>query len=277
MSKILITGAGPTSFLGKAVLKEISKFPELDILAPSSKELNLLSEWDVLTYFYKNKINKIVHMAANCGGILKNINHPFDMAYDNLKMATNIFTAIQTYKIEHFIGLATTCAYPVNAPQPMKETDLFNGCEEKSNFFYAESKRMLINLTDSYKKQYGFKAVSLVPANLFGCHDHFSLNHSHCIPALIRKFYEAKLNNDTNVKLWGSGKASREFLFADDCAQAIVKCLINEIDEDLPINIGVGQDILIYDLANLISALIGYNGEILFTGEVSDEPVFVMV
>lgn len=270
MSKLLITGAGKNSFLGKAVLKEISKFSQFDVLAPSSSELNLMNHYATMKYFYENRINKIIHLAAHCGGILKNINEPFTMCFNNMQMMVNLFEAIKHNKIEYFIGLSTTCSYPKFGSIPLKEDEMWNGKSEESNSPYSESKRMLITMTEAYKKQYGFKAVSLVPANLFGPHDHFSLNNSHCIPALIRKFYEAKLNNDPSVNCWGSGKATREFLYSQDCAEAIIKCLVNEVDSDLPINIGVGQDISIYDLAHLISELIEFKGDIIFTGEVSD-------
>ncbi len=270
LSNVLITGAGPNSFLGKHVLKEVSKHQQYNVLAPSSNELNLLSEWNVLKYFYENKIDRIIHMAAKCGGILKNINTPFDMAYDNLKMAINLFTAIKTYKIQHLVSLGTTCSYPVYSPQPMKEDDLFNGPEESSNIYYAEAKRMLIRLTDSYKKQYGFKSCSLIPANLYGEYDHFSLNNSHVIPALIRKFDDAITNNLNEVKCWGSGNASREFLYGGDAAIGIYQALNMEINEELPINIGVGKDISIYDLAHLIGKIMNFKDDIVFTGEVSD-------
>lgn len=270
MSKTLITGCGPNSFLGKHVLQEISNHPQLDILTPSSKELDLMNPYTTAKYFYDNRINKVVHMAAFCGGILKNINEPFTMCFNNMKMMINIFDAIKTNKIEYFIGLGTTCSYPKFGSIPLKESEIWDGPSESSNSPYSESKRFLITMTQAYKKQYGFKAVSLVPANLFGSYDHFSLTNSHCIPALIRKFYEAKLNNEPNVKCWGSGLATREFLEAGDCAKAIVKCLVNEIDYDQPINIGVGQDISIFDLAHLIASLIDYKGEVIFTGEVSD-------
>lgn len=270
MSKTLITGCGPNSFLGKAVLKEISNYQQFDILAPSSLELDLMNNYATAKYFYENKINKIVHLAAHCGGILKNINEPFTMCFNNIKMMVNIFEAIKMNKIEYLISLGTTCSYPKFGAIPLKENEMWNGPSESSNTPYSESKRMLITMTQAYKKQYGFKALSLVPANLFGPFDHFSLRDSHVVPALIRKFYEAKLNNESNVKLWGSGSATREFLYVENCAQAIVKCLVNEVDSGLPINIGVGQDISIFDLANLIAFLIDYDGEILFTGEVSD-------
>jgi GDP-L-fucose synthase len=268
--KLLITGAGPSSFLGKHVLKEISTYSQYEVLAPSSSELNLLSEWNVLKYFYENKIDRIIHMAANCGGILKNINNPFDMAYDNLKMAINLFTTIKTYKIQHLVSLGTTCSYPIHSSQPMNEADLFNGPEESSNIYYAEAKRMLIRLTDSYKKQYGFKSVSLIPANLYGEYDHFSLNNSHVIPALIRKFDDAIINNSKEVKCWGSGSATREFLYGGDAAVGICRALDMEINEELPVNIGTGSDISIYNLAYLIAEIINFKGDIVFTGEVSD-------
>lgn len=268
--KLLITGAGPNSFLGKHVLNEIKNHSQYEVLAPSSKELNLLSEWNVLKYFYENRIDSIIHMAADCGGILKNINNPFDMAFNNLKMAVNLFNAIKNYKIKHLITLGTTCSYPIHSPQPMKETDLFNGPEESSNLYYAEAKRMLIRLTDSYKKQYGFKSISLIPANLYGQHDHFSLNNSHVIPALIRKFDDAITNNFSEVKCWGSGSASREFLHGRDAAVGIIKALTMEINEELPINLGTGQDISIYNLAHLIGKIMNFKGDIVFTGEVSD-------
>src|ERR1700748_640319 len=197
------------------------------------QELNLMDRGSVMDYFSKNKIKKIIHLGAYCGGILKNINEPFTMCFNNLQMMVNLFEAIKIYKIEYLISIGTTCSYPKFGSIPLKENEMWDGKSEESNMPYSDSKRMLITMTQAYKKQYGFKAVSLIPANLFGPYDHFSLRDSHVVPAMIRKFYEAKLNNESNVKLWGSGKATRELFFSEDCADAVVKCLVNEVNSDI--------------------------------------------
>jgi GDP-L-fucose synthase len=299
MKKILVTGA--SSFLGHHVMPLLSLFawnlepningigvlgrlksPRFEIFAPNSKELNLLNRNDVINYMMENKPDTILHMAALCGGIGANKKRPGEFILDNTKMAINIFDAISEvnlwssgieddYKQEvtHFYGLGSVCAYPKYCPVPFKEDDIWNGFPEETNAPYGIAKRHLLVMQDSYRRQFGLKGAHLIPVNLFGSHDHFDLENSHVIPALINKFVQAKNDKCSSVQIWGDGTPTREFLYAKDCAKAIVKSVISQLDYDKPINIGTGRDISIKDLANLIKDVVGFDGELEFTGEIS--------
>lgn len=264
---ILITGAGPNSFLGKHILNEVKRLnlePFDDYIAPSSKNLNLLSLESTLNFFKEYKIDKIIHLAANCGGILKNKNHPFDMIFDNTRMSINIFEAIKYFDIKYLYATASTCCYPRDVKTPTKEEYMWDGRSEPTNFYYAESKKLLISLFEAYKKQHGLHGAMFVPTNLFGPFDHFDLEDSHVIPALIRKFYEAALNNDNEVKCWGSGKVTRSFLYAKDCAEIILKAAMENFSYADPINLGMSHDISIKDLATVVAEIIDFKGKIVF-------------
>jgi nucleoside-diphosphate-sugar epimerase len=209
-------------------------------------------------------------MAAICGGIGANASSPADFTFLNTKMAINIFEMIRKYNIKYYYGLGSICSYPGDCPVPFKEDDMFNGFPEETNSGYGISKRMQYMLFKTHRKQYGLKGAFLVPVNLYGRHDHFDLKNSHVIPALINKFVHAVENNEESVSCWGTGEVSREFLFAEDCANAILKTLVNKIDYSEPINLGTGKDISIKELANLIAKLTNFKGNIVFSREMSD-------
>ena len=212
----------------------------------------------------------ILHLAASCGGIGLNKKIPADLGRDNLLMGINILEAARMYKIPKVYLVSTVCSYPLNSPVPFKENDLFNGMSEPTNRFYSDAKKMICTLHDAYRQQYGLKGAKLIPANLYGLHDHFDLESSHVIPALIRKFLEAKKENKPFVECWGTGTAEREFLNFEDASRALYLAIKNSLDSELPINVGTGKSILIKDLAVLIGELVGYTGEIVFNGAVSD-------
>lgn len=268
MKYTLITGSH--GFLGKAVLDEYKKYNDY-ILIPTSKELDLTNESSTMNYFDIFRPNKILHMAAYVGGIGRNLDNPFNMIYLNSKMATNIFTAIDKYGCDYLCALGSVCMYGSNCPTPFKEDDMLNESSHFSNRPYGDSKRFLLSLLQAFKRQHpNFKSSFLVPVNLTGPNDSFDLHNSHVVPGLIRKFSEAKINNSPEVKCFGTGKASRELLFVNDCAKAVVNAVVNEIDYPDPINLGTGKSILIKDLAYLISELVEYKGNIVFTGEIGD-------
>lgn len=270
MKTILITGG--TGFLGQHVQDEFKKhnLENIKLLFPSSKECNLLYKNELEKYCIRERPNVILHMAAVCGGIGLNKKRPADLTHLNLKMLVNLFDLVREFDIDWFYGLGSVCSYPVNCPTPFKEDDMWQGYSESTNRGYGEVKRMIITEFQEHKKQYGLKGAVLVPINLFGQKDHFDLENSHVIPALIRKFYEAKVNNESEVHCWGTGGATREFLFSEDAAKAIVKAVLNNLDTELPINLGTGSDISIKDLAELIANLVEYKGKIVFTAKVSD-------
>lgn len=271
--KILVTGG--TGFLGKHVYEKLQevKGQFSDIYIPSSKVLNLHNREDIMyklisADFDENDV--ILHMAAVCGGILANKNSPADFLHKNIDMTSNLFHAAREIGIKKVYTLGSVCAYPKYCPAPFKEDDLWNGYPEETNAPYGMAKRLQLLMGQTYREQYGIGGAHLIPVNLYGEHDHFDLTNSHVIPALIRKFDTAININSPRVECWGTGEATREFLYAGDAAEVIVKAIINGLDTSLPINLGTGQDISIKDLAYLIKELTGYNGEIFFNGKVSD-------
>ncbi len=266
MSRILVTGG--TGFLGKHVVPKLKENHE--VWAPSSKEVNVLNfeQFDYAVVQYGPDV--ILHMAAKCAGILGNRINPADFLRDNTQMGLNVYEVARIHKIKTVYSLGSVCAYPKFCPAPFKEDDIWNGAAEETNFPYGQAKRTLLMLGQTYRQQYGMAGAHLIPVNMYGEHDNFDLTYSHVIPALVRKFEEAIQNNSDAVKCWGTGEATREFLYAGDCARAIAQAVTIGFDSNLPINLGIGQDISIKDLAHLIKDLTGYQGGIVFTGEVSD-------
>lgn len=265
MKRIFITGGN--SFLGHSLL---SLLDGLDFWAPPSKEVNLLNSVQLEEAICKYKPNIILHMAANCGGILKNSKHPADFIRDNISMGINIFECARKFNIPKVYTLGSVCCYPLHTEIPFKEDDIWKEYPEPTNAPYGIAKRVIMVFGQTYRKQYGIGGAHLIPSNLYGIFDHFDLIDSHVIPALINKFCNATENNLPTVECWGSGEATREFLYVQDLAKAIIKAITSDLDTPLPINIGTGRDISIKDLAHLIAQLTGFEGKIVFTGEVSD-------
>lgn len=279
--KVLVTGAGKNGFLGYHVRKAF-KDTDLDVKFIGS-EYDLTSydrTWDII---FNYEPNVILHCAAACGGILANKKSPADFITKNTQMNINIYKAgleyMQCSKDELYIyTLGSVCSYPVNCKVPFKEDDLFKGYPESTNAPYGIAKRNLFVMGNAYRDQYGIKGAHLIPGNMFGEKDHFDLINSHVIPALITKFLNPEKCSITQlhegstpaVPIWGTGTATREFLYAGDCAKAIVKAVTSKLNTPLPINIGTGRDISIKELVHLIIKLTGYKGGIIFTGEVSD-------
>jgi len=243
--------------------------------------LDLLDTKATKDYIWEHNPDTILHMAAKCGGIGANKDAPADFIHDNIKMSMNLFDAIKNVNgwipgrmrhepaVTHFYGLGSVCAYPKHCPVPFKEDDLWNGLPEETNNPYGQSKRIMLTMQEAFRDQYGLKGAHLIPVNMYGTHDHFNPRNSHVIPALIRKFVQARNSNDKSVEIWGDGTPTREFLYANDCASAICHTIVNRMDISVPINLGTGVDISIEELAELIRGLVGYNGELVFTGEVS--------
>lgn len=269
MSKILITGS--RGFLGNHVLNQLYN-SNLTIIAPSSKELNLLNRSQLDQFMYEEKPEIVLHMAAVCGGLLANKNSPAEFLTANTQMGLNVYESAVKYnhKIERIYSLGSICMFPKYCPIPFKEDDLWNGMPEETNFPYGQAKRTLLLLSQTYRQQFGIKGGHLIPVNMYGPEDSFDSVNSHVIPALIKKFIAAKENNLPEVLLWGTGNASREFLYVKDCATAISKAVSSGFDSPLPVNLGTGQEITIKDLASTIKQLTSYSGEIVFTNEVGD-------
>lgn len=272
MYKILITGGH--GFLGKNLSCHLDHSSN-NYLIPSSKELNLENQSSTLNYFNKHKPNIILNLAAYVGGIGLNKKYPADLTHRNLKMTVNLFDAIREFNTEYLYSTGTVCSYPKDLPEgkdKFYEEDMWGKRSEPTNFGYGENKKMTIVEFEMHKKQYGLKGGNLIFCNMFGPNDNFNLTSNHVVPALIRKFYEAKINNYPEVKVWGTGKPTRSFLFVDDACGAIIKAIDMKLDTDEYINIGPTNDISILDLANLISELIDYNGKMVFSGELDGQP-----
>lgn len=267
--RLLVTGG--TGFLGKHVDEAFRSYKkEHQIWAPYSAQVNVLDSAQLARIIKEYGIDTILHMAAKCGGILANKESPADFLRDNTQMALNVYETARKTNIKAVYSLGSVCAYPKHCPVPFREDDIWNGAAEETNFPYGQAKRTLMMLGQTYRDQYGIKGAHLIPVNLYGEHDHFDLVNSHVIPALINKFTTAIKQKKEIVTCWGTGEATREFLYAGDAAQAIVKAVMYNLDTTLPINLGTGTDISIKDLASLIGQLTGFQGKIDFTGEVSD-------
>ena len=212
---------------------------------------------------YKDfKADIVIHLAAVVGGIGANRENPGSF-YDNLIMGVQLMEQARLHNIEKFVALGTICAYPKFTPVPFKEEDLWNGYPEETNAPYGLAKKMLLVQSQAYRQQYNFNSIFLLPVNLYGPGDNFDPKSSHVIPALIKKFHEAKVNNEPNVVVWGTGKATREFLYVEDCAEAIALAT-EKYDKSDPVNIGAGFEISIRDLAYKIKDIIKYDGEIIW-------------
>lgn len=257
--RITITGAN--GFLGKHVVSEFKKNGVNNLFLPSSKEYDLVDK-DACAKVAKES-DIIIHLAAKVGGIEANRLNPATFFYENLMMGVNLIEEARINNVEKFVCLGTVCAYPKFTPVPFKESDLWKGYPEETNAPYGLAKKMLLVQLQAYKQQYGFNGIYLLPVNLYGPHDSFDPKKSHVIPALIRKIAIAKKEGKSEIEVWGSGSASREFLFARDAAKAIVLATKKYNKAD-PVNIGSGSEIKIKELVELISELMEFKGKIIW-------------
>lgn len=260
-SKILLTGAN--GFLGKEVFKELLQQGALakNIYKPKFKDLDLR--------FLENAKKAVrgkdlvIHLAANVGGIGYNREKPGDIFFDNLSMGINLIEASRLARVKKFVQVGTVCSYPKYTPVPFKEKDLWLGYPEETNAPYGLAKKILLVQLQAYRQQHGFNGIYLIPVNLYGPGDNFNPHNSHVIPALIRKFVEANSHKLTTVSVWGTGKASREFLYVKDAARGIVQATI-KYDKGEPVNLGSSDEIKIKDLVKLIANLAGFKGKIVW-------------
>lgn len=257
--KIFITGH--KGLVGSALFRKLKSEDFNNIIVASKDELDLTDQKNTYEFFKKYKPEYVFLAAAKVGGILANSNYPAEFIYQNLMIETNIINSAFLTGVKKLLFLGSSCIYPKYSNQPIKEDYLLSGILEPTNEAYAIAKIAGIKLCDAYRKQYGVNFISAMPTNLFGINDNFHLNNSHVLPALIRKFHEAKLNNLNYVELWGTGAPLREFLDVDELADACLFLMQNYNDYGI-INIGVGKEISIKDLANMVKEIVGYNGEI---------------
>ena len=254
---------GGAGFLGSFVVKKLLArgVSPKNITIPRSKKMDL-RQWPNCLKAVKNQ-DLVIHLAGNVGGIGYNRNNSGTLFYENLMMGIQLMEAARQASVKKFVAIGTVCAYPKFTPIPFKESDLWIGYPEETNAPYGLAKKMLLVQAQAYRQQYGFNAVYLLPVNLYGPGDNFDEARSHVIPALIRKFCEAKKNNQKKVEIWGTGGASREFLYVEDAAEAIVLAA-EKYDKAEPVNIGAGREIKIRDLVKLISKLTSYQGRIIW-------------
>ncbi len=246
--------------VGRSLVKRFKRDTSFDVFTTNSKDLDLRSKSDVMDFFIDNKPDVVVDAAAKVGGIYANSTQPVDFLVDNLTIQNNLMTAAHQIDCSRFIFLSSSCVYPKFANQPIKESYLLTGELEKTNQAYAIAKIAGMKLIESFQSQYGRKWFTVMPTNLYGEFDNFSKDSSHVLPAMIRKFHEAKINNES-VALWGDGSPLREFLHVEDLSDAIL-LLLNRYTENEPVNIGVGEDLSIMELSNLIKEVVGFAGEV---------------
>ena len=263
---ILVLGA--SGLVGSATLKELQK-QNKPAIGASRADVDLLNRQDTFEFIRKVKPDMVVDAAAKVGGIGANDKFPVNFLSENLQIQTNLIDACHEFKVEKFIFLGSSCIYPRNCPQPIQEDALLTGILEPTNSAYAIAKIAGLELIKSYRKQYKYKWITVMPTNLYGPRDNFDLENSHVLPALIRKFVEAKRNNVESVILWGTGSAVREFLFVEDLARAIIFCSDN-YDSDDHLNIGTGVGISIKELAEKIAKLTNFQGRILWDSSKPD-------
>ena len=254
--------AGGTGLAGSAIVRELERANK-KVIGISSKDVNLLDRVKTFAYIKDLKPNVIIDAAAKVGGVGSNNAYPVEFLSQNLQIQSNLMDAAHEVKVEKFVFLGSSCIYPRNCAQPIKEDYLLTGELEQTNSAYAIAKIAGIELIKSYRKEYGYSWISVMPTNLYGPNDSFDLENSHVLPALIRKFVEAQRNNSPEVVLWGSGTPLREFLHVDDLAKAILVCL-EKYDDSQQINIGSGDEISIRDLGQKIANLTGFTGKVVW-------------
>jgi GDP-L-fucose synthase len=260
-SKIYV--AGHRGLVGSALVRRLEKEGYNNLVYRTSSEMDLTDKIQVDQFFAEEKIDYVFLAAAKVGGIVANNEYPADFIRDNLLIQTNVIDAAYRNNIKKLLFLGSTCIYPKLAPQPLKEEYLLTGKLEPTNEPYAIAKIAGIKMCESYNRQYGTKYISVMPTNLYGENDNFDLHTSHVLPALIRKFHEAKENKQSYVEVWGTGTPKREFLYSDDLADACVY-LMDHYEGNEIVNIGVGEDLEIKELAYKIKEVVGYEGELHF-------------
>lgn len=273
MSQISLTDkiyvAGHRGLVGSAIVRSLQKKGYTNIIGRTHGELDLTNQAEVRSFFEKEKPEVVVLAAAKVGGINANNTYPADFAYENMQIQCNVIKCCHDYEVKKLLFLGSTCIYPKMAPQPIEEGALLTGPLESTNEAYAIAKISGLEMCKFFKRQYGDNFISCMPTNLYGPNDNYDLNNSHVMPAMIRKFYDAKKGGDKEVVLWGTGKPLREFLYVDDMADACVY-LLEHYSGEQHVNIGTGKELTIAELAQLVKKTVGYEGEIVWNKEMPD-------
>jgi len=257
--RILITGAN--GLLGSFIVEQLKAKGYTNLFTPRQKDFDLTSEQAVAKLYEQTRPEVVMHLAAEVGGIGANMDNPGRFFYANLAMGMHLIEQARVHKVKKFLQTGTICAYPKFTPVPFKESDIWNGYPEETNAPYGIAKKALLVMCQSYRQQYGLSAIYLLPVNLYGPRDHFDLRNSHVIPALIRKCVEAADRGDEKITAWGTGAASREFLYVEDCARGMIAAL-EKYDSPDPMNLGSGSEITIRQLTELIARVSGFKGRI---------------
>jgi GDP-L-fucose synthase len=255
--------AGHQGLVGSAIVRRLRALKFDNLLLRTRHELELRNQAAVRAFFERERPEYVFLAAAKVGGIQANASHPAEFLGDNLQIQTNVIDAAWRRGVRKLLFLGSSCIYPKHAPQPMNEECLLTGPLEPTNEWYAIAKIAGLKMAAAYRRQYGFDAISAMPTNLYGSGDNFSLETSHVLPALIRKFHEAKAAGRDEVVVWGTGSPKREFLHVDDLADALV-VLMQRYSDEAPINVGCGEDISIAELAALVSEIVGFSGKLVF-------------
>ena len=265
--RVAVTGGA--GFLGRFVVEILETYEGVEVFVPRQRDYNLTEKHDILRMLEDSRPDLVVHLAAVVGGIGHNLMSPGKFFYDNLMMGAQLIEESRLRGVKKFLATGTVCAYPKFTPVPFKEDDLWNGYPEETNAPYGLAKKMMLVQSQAYRQQYGFNSIFVLPANLYGPGDKFDLATSHVIPALVRKCIEARNLGASFVEVWGSGRASREFLYVEDCAEGIIKAAA-QYDEGDPVNLGSGREITIKDLVEMIARLTRFEGEIRWQTEKPD-------
>jgi nucleoside-diphosphate-sugar epimerase len=265
---VIVTGGA--GFLGKHLVEKLQQNQNYKIIVPRKANFDLTKKDKVNSLFSTAKPNMVVHLAAKVGGIGANKENPGSFFYENIMMGLNLVEASRKYKIKKFIHVGTVCSYPKHCEVPFREDDLWNGFPEETNAPYGIAKKAIITMLEGYKQQYGLNSTVLLPVNLYGPGDNFDENSSHVIPALIKKVYDAKSKGQNEIVCWGTGKASREFLYVKDAAEAIALAIGSDIVDPVPINLGGTGEITIERLVRIICEHSGFTGKVIWDNDKPD-------
>ncbi len=261
--------AGHRGLVGSAIVRNLESKGYTNIIGRTHKELDLTNQLAVREFFETEKPDYVVLAAAKVGGINANNTHPAEFIYENLQIQCNVIKSAHDYNVKKLLFLGSTCIYPKMAPQPIREDALLTGLLEETNEAYAIAKISGLEMCKFFKRQYGDNFISCMPTNLYGPNDNFDLSSSHVMPALIRKFYQAKINNEPSVECWGTGSPLREFLYVDDMADACV-FLLENYDGEQHVNIGTGREVTIKQLVETIRKVVNYEGEVVWNTAMPD-------
>lgn len=259
--RFVVTGGA--GFLGSHLVKKIKNYGGIHICVPRSAEYNLIKEEAVIRFFNKAKPDIVIHLAAVVGGIGANRENPGRFFYENLMMGAQLMEQARLFGVKKFVAVGTICSYPKFTPVPFKEENLWDGYPEETNAPYGLAKKMMLVQSQAYRRQYSFNSIFLLPVNLYGPGDNFDPKSSHVIPALIKKCIDAVRTGEKEITVWGTGKATREFLYVEDAAEAVLLAT-EKYDREDPVNIGAGFEISIKDLAELIVELTGFQGRLVW-------------